>query len=390
MRVLISGAGIAGLTMAYWLCEAGHQPVVIEKAEDLRTEGYMIDFGGTGWDVAERMGIIETLKQYQHHIDMIKYKNKRGATTAEISLSMLYEAGNVQGKFMVINRRDLVRVLYDTVRERVPLRFATTIKRVCQSADHVSVTFNDDSQAEFDLLVGADGIHSQVRELVFGPEALFARYLGYRFAVWLTPRLDYDLHQSYQMYVEPDYQYAVYPFSNEQWMALMVDRHPSGTIPAPAERAEQLRSLLPQDTWILGQLRAHLTAETRIFMDTVTQIQLPSWSQQRVVLIGDAAYCPTLVSGQGASMAMAGAYFLARELQQAQALQQACARYEQRLRPHIEKIHAAARRFAPSFVPKQRWNIWVIQAVLRLAHVPLVKQLIGKRFAVESIIEAAA
>jgi 2-polyprenyl-6-methoxyphenol hydroxylase-like FAD-dependent oxidoreductase len=387
MHVLISGAGIAGLTLAYWLHKNGHQPLVIEQAPSSRTEGYMIDFGGSGWDVAQRMGLIPALREKEHAIDHIQFKDGRGQTTAQITLSRLYEAAGVPDKFMVLNRRDLVQVLYEAVEEDVPIRFNTTIQTICQSDTGVTATFNDGTTESFDLLVGADGIHSNVRRLIFGPEDQFSDYLGYRFAVFMTPSLDYELEQTYQIYAEPGCQFSLYPFSESEWLAFVVERSRDGLIPAPPERPSVLRTHLPADRWLIGDVMANLTADSPIFMDRITQIRLPAWSQNRVVLIGDAAYCPSLVSGQGASMAMAGAYFLACELADGQEPQQAGPEYEQQLRPYIEKIQASARRFAPNFVPQSELRLQLVNWLLRLSDIPLVRNLIGKQLVLESIFD---
>lgn len=388
MRVLISGAGIAGLTLAFWLRKSGHEAVVIEKANDIRTEGYMIDFGGTGWDVADRMGLIDDLQARKHAIETIKYKNPAGDTTSQITLSKIFKAAGVEGKFMVINRRDIVRVLYEAVRADVDIRFDVSVARVCQSLDGVSVTFEDGSSESFDALIGADGIHSNVRRLSFGEEAAFTRYLGYQFAVFLAPSLDFDLEDSFNLIAEPGYQFGMYPYTDSEWMIYIVMHSDDDAIPPRAERAARLRAALPGDSRIINALLEPLDDDAYIFMDSVKQVNMPAWSNNRVGLIGDAAYCPTLISGQGASMAMAGAYLLAEELDRAESPQQAMRNYEQRLRPHIEKIHQSARDFAPNFVPQSRLRLQTINWVLRLSDVPLVRNLIGKQLVLHSIIDA--
>jgi 2-polyprenyl-6-methoxyphenol hydroxylase-like FAD-dependent oxidoreductase len=387
MRILISGAGIAGLTMAFWLRRYGHEPIIVEKARDVRTQGYMIDFGGTGWDVADRMGLIDALKKKQHLIDPIYYKNRDGRTTAQIALSTLYEAGNVEGKFMILDRRDIVQELYEAVCKDVEIRFSTSIHAICQSSSSVSVTFNDDTSETFDLLIGADGIHSNIRHLLFGREEFYSNHLGYRFAVFLTPSLNYDLEQAYQMYVEPGYQFGIFPFSKSEWMVFFIERIQEQHLPLYGERLNYLRKTIPPYQRLPAKILARLREDTPIFMDFVTQITLPTWSNNRAILIGDAAYCPTLISGQGASMAMAGAYFLAQGLHGQEEPQHALLQFERRLRPHIEKIHASARRFAPNFVPQSRLQIQGINWLLRLSKFPLAKKVIGKQFTVESIID---
>jgi 2-polyprenyl-6-methoxyphenol hydroxylase-like FAD-dependent oxidoreductase len=386
MRILIVGAGIAGLTLAFWLEKDGHDCVVIEKAPDIRTQGYMIDFGGTGWDVADRMGLIGEMQRKQQPITEIQYKDASGATTAQLSLATFYKAANVEGKFMVINRRDIVQVLYEAVREKVKIRFGTALRSICQSDTGVTAAFEDGTGETFDALIGADGIHSTVRRLSFGEESRFAAQLGYRFSVFQIPRLAYDLGQTYQMYVEPGVQVGLYPYSADEWLVFVVQQSAEEAVPPQNERARTLREQLPKDRWIIGDIAAKLTDDTHVFMDTITQIELPQWANNRVALIGDAAYCPSLVSGQGASMAMAGAYFLAQELNRTD-IHRAFRNYENRLRSHIGKIQKSARDFAPNFVPRSRFRIRAINWVLRMAKLPLVSQVIGKQVVLESIID---
>ncbi len=390
MKILISGAGIAGLCLAYWLHHEGHEPVIVEKASDIRTEGYMIDFGGSGYDVADRMALVPALNEKKHDISLIQYKNAHGRTTAEIKLSKFYQLTDVSNKFIPINHRDLVSVLYAPVRDKVEVRFGTQIEQICQTEHHVSVQFSDGQAEDFDLLIGADGIHSQVRRLVFGKESTFSRYLGYHFAIFLIPALDYDLDQTYTMYVEPKMQVGIYPTPEGQWMIFVVTNQPDAVVPPREQRVRHLRQMLSGKGWLIPEVLGHLHDDTPVFYDTVTQIQIPRWSSNRVALIGDAAHCPTLVSGQGASMAMTGAYFLSQELAKTDSPQEAFQSYEARLRPHIEKIQRRTRNFAPNFIPQSHLRIALLNWALRLVDLPVVSTIVGKQVSLESIIPAEA
>lgn len=385
MKILISGAGIAGLSLAYWLHQSGHEPIVIEKAPNMRTEGYMIDFGGTGWDVANRMGIIPALEQDKHDIDAIIYKNGKGKSTSQVQLSKLYRAADVEGKFLVLNRRDLAQTLYEMLPQNVELRFSTTIKTINQSPDEVSVTFADGESEPFDLLIGADGIHSNVRKQVFGEETSFAHYLGYHFAVFIIPA-QISLDYAFYLYLEPGVQVGIYPLKDGQWMIYTVYKSEKSVVPPREQRVKELRDVLGQGTWVVPKILEQLSAEPYIFTDTVTQIQMPRWFKNRVCLIGDAAYCPSLISGQGASMAMGGAYFLAEALHNTTNYKDAFLAYENRLRPHIQKIQKSADRFAPNFVPSSRLRISIVNWVLRLIDIPIFTKLVGKQFTVKSIL----
>jgi 2-polyprenyl-6-methoxyphenol hydroxylase-like FAD-dependent oxidoreductase len=386
MKILIVGAGIGGLTLAHWLHQAGHTPIVVEKADSIRTEGYIIDFTGTGWDVANRMGLIPALQKVQQPIDAIIAKNRDGQTVAHVPIRDLFRAAEVDGKYMALNRRDIVAVLYEHVRDDVEVRFGVTVTQICQTVNDVTVTLTDGTSQSYDLMVGADGIHSRVRQLTFGSEAASAHYLGYHFAVFTIPGLPRFVDAAYHMLFEPNIQAGIYPLASGEWLIFAVYRHADSVVPAPAQRIRHLRDKLAGIGWLMPDILRQLTDDSQVFMDTVTQIQMPRWFQNRVVLLGDAAYCPTLISGQGASMAMAGAYFLAEALKNNPLLEQVLPAYEQRLSGHLHAIQRRAANFAPNFVPSSRWRIQLVTLAMRLMGNPLVGKLVGKQFTAKSIL----
>lgn len=389
MNILISGAGIAGLTLAHWLQSAGHNCTIMEKAPNIRTEGYMIDFGGSGWDVANMMGLIPALKTREHHVNLINFMNDKGKVNATIDTHKLYKVADVDGKFMALNRRDIVLTLYEHIQAHISIHFGMTIQDIQQYTDHAHVTFSDGTSDDYDLVVGADGIHSHVRRMVFGEEKQFSRYLGYQFAIFTIPA-QANIPYGFDMYHEPNVQVSVYPIEDEQWLVFVTHKSDESTPPAHQDRCTYLKTKLQGMGWICPIIASAMPDNLYIFYDTITQIINPSWSKGRVVLIGDAAHCPTLVSGQGASMAMAGAYFLAQALQEYDTLESALIVYDDRLRPHIEHIQDKARNFAPNFVPSSIWKIRLIEGMIRLVDLPIVKNVVGKQFAVNSIIPPEA
>lgn len=389
MRILISGAGIAGLTLAHWLHKFGHEAIIVEKSPNIRTTGYMIDFTGTGWDVADRMGLIPAIRKHAFPTEAVTYKNEKDEITAQISMKKLMASMGANNNFAALNRRDLVLMLYEMVKDYTEIRFASTIESITQSRECVSATYNDGTQDSFDLLIACDGIHSNVRRLTFGEESLFSHYLGYQFAIFTIPAGEQDLGHSYHVHVKPNLQLGIMPINSEEWLIFVAYQHDSATIPIPENRLAFLQEKLAGIAWLAPELLAKLTPETDIFMDTISQIQMPRWFNNRVGLIGDAAYCPTLISGQGASMAMAGAYFLAEELSQSEDYQVAFQNLDSRLRPHIEKVQQRARNFAPTFIPKSRLRIQMLNWVLRFADLPMFRQIVGKQITTESILESA-
>ena len=386
MRILISGAGVAGLTLAYWLEQAGHTPIVIEKAKTIRTEGYMIDFTGTGWDVADKMGLIPAIRQRASTTELVIYKDKDDNITSQISIKNLLASMNDTVNYAAINRRDIVHILYEAVQDKVEICFGRSLKAVEQTTNAVQVGFNDGSFDEYDLLVGCDGIHSHTRQLVFGDEQQFANYFGYQFAIFEIPPLQYDLGHSYHMYVEPDLQIGIFPTQADKWLVFATFAQKDDSIPKSDKRVKAIGQQLAHVDWYVPELLNTLQSDDYVFWDNITQIQMPQWYDNRVALIGDSAYCPTLISGQGASMAMAGAYFLAEGLAETRSYQEAFVHVDTCLRPHIEKIQASARNFAPTFIPKSNLRIAIINWALRLSGIPIFKQFVGKQFVIDSIL----
>jgi 2-polyprenyl-6-methoxyphenol hydroxylase-like FAD-dependent oxidoreductase len=200
MRVLICGGSIAGLTLAYWLQQYAIPCVVLEQATNLRRDGYAIDFLGTGYDVAQRMGLIARLEAEQVPLDVIAYVNRAGKPVATLERALLQRI--TQGKYLALMHQTLTETLYDALGGRVEVRFGRSLASIQSGPDAADVTFTDGTRASFDVLIGADGVHSRTRELVFGPEARFCRFLGYMIASY--PLADhYGIGRSWQMYTTP-------------------------------------------------------------------------------------------------------------------------------------------------------------------------------------------
>ncbi|HEU5086283.1 MAG TPA: FAD-dependent monooxygenase, partial [Roseiflexaceae bacterium] len=269
-RVLISGGGIAGLTLAYWLHQHGWQPEIVERAPQLRPEGYAIDFAGSGWDVAERMQIVPALRESQVTVDYLSFQDDAGRTLARLPMAAFQRA--FQNQMIQTTRPDLESILYNAIRDTVPIRFEMSIQQIDQTPDQVSVAFTDGTRADYDLLVGADGAHSNVRRLLFGDETQFAVYLGYYFATFPAPRLD-QLEDGALIYLEPNRQATIFPYRQGGHTALLVYRAPdAGQIPG-AQRKATLEAHYQGAGWVIPQLIASISDDTPLYFDSVTQIR---------------------------------------------------------------------------------------------------------------------
>ncbi|MFN2200871.1 MAG: STAS/SEC14 domain-containing protein [Caldilineaceae bacterium] len=392
LRILVSGGGLAGLATAYWLHRNGHEAVVIERAPGLRRDGYGLDFFGTGYDVAERMGIVEDLAQTQIFMDEgsgIAFVDGKGKSLAELKIDAVREI--LGGKYMGLMHYNLEQVLYDAVKKDVDVRFSTSLAAVAQSADAVSVTYENGYTETYDLLVGADGIHSNVRGLVFGPETDYARYLGYYFACYFVPDR-YDLPAVWSNYNEPGRQAGAYKTDHAGQLAtiFMWRADDEGYIPSD-KRADELRTVFDGMGWIIPRLLDDLPADGHeLLIDTVTQIRMEKWRNGRVVLVGDAAGCMTLISGQGASMALGGAYVLAEELGRTEDWRQALANYEHRVMPQIELRQQKAHDFAKRFVPGSELGVKAEMVMMKLVTYDAFSGLLKSQFAGDSFLQTAA
>ncbi|GAA1567888.1 MULTISPECIES: FAD-dependent monooxygenase [Kribbella] len=363
MRVLVSGGGVAGLTCAYWLDQAGHTPVVVERGQAGPLGGYGIDFSGTGYDIAQRMGILGRLAERPLRSDSIAYVDASGRVVGRLDRPLAEKV--LRGPYLALMHTTLEAVLADAVRDRVEVRHRQSIAEVEQD-NGVLVTFADGTQEEFDVLVGADGVHSRTRELAFGAESQWARHLGLTMACYPVPDIA-GLTDVRTHFAEPGRQTVLYPTDNVGTsIALFLYRDSAPHHVARAERAARLRTIYTGSRWHTPELLAH-APDDDLFMDTLTQIEMPRWHVGRVALIGDACGALTLASAQGASLAMAGGYLLAEAL--AKHLHDhaaAFAAYEARLRPVVTRRQRRTRSLARSLVPATHAGHEFQRAIARL------------------------
>jgi 2-polyprenyl-6-methoxyphenol hydroxylase-like FAD-dependent oxidoreductase len=363
-RILISGGGIAGLTLAIELKRHGFDPLVIEREANLRREGYMMDFFGTGWDVAARMGLIDALRAIRYPIDNLEFVDATGAPYVHMPIERMRRA--LDDKYVYLRRQDLERILAERARDvGIVPRYGCSLASLDDTGDAVEARFEDGSAETFALVVGADGVHSKVRELIFGPEAQFARFLGLYVAGFHAPSDGFSIDRTVKLYEETDRVAFLYPLDERRLDATYVFRQTEVHVPH-AERLAFLRARYRGAGWIAQDVLNAYSGDDPIFFDSVTQIVMPQWHKGRVALIGDACGCLTLLAGQGSHMAMAGGYVLAQELARQSDHKTAFAAYQNFLRPHVESRRKDAARFAGLFVPGARSRPWLRRLFIQL------------------------
>ena len=379
MKVLVVGAGIAGPTLAYWLLRAGHQVALVERAPQLRQGGYLVDFWGAGFDVAERMGIVPELRRRGYLMTEARAVDRHGRRVASLKPAAIM--GSTQ-RYVSIARSDLAAVIYESLDGAAELILDDSVQALVDDGDRVRITFETGHARDFDLVVGADGLHSRVRRLAFGPEESFEKYLGIVVAAFeaegYRPRDDHIA----MMHAEVGFQAVRFSLRDDLTLFLLSVRH-KGLVPTNDRDEQQnlLRTRLAHAGWETRAMVDLMAQAKTFYFDSVSQIRMSSWTCGRVALVGDAAAAPSFLAGQGSALAMVEAYTLAAELACCGDHHGAFARYEKRLAPLLRAKQDAAIGLGLAFAPSRRLQLLVRNTVMRLMGLPKVADLaMGRSF----------
>jgi 2-polyprenyl-6-methoxyphenol hydroxylase-like FAD-dependent oxidoreductase len=358
-RILISGAGVAGLTCATWLGRAGFEPLVIEKAPSIRADGYIISLSHASYHYAAQLGLLEKIRARNSGIAQSSYHDRHGRAMLELDYADLFEGIDV----VQIMRDDLQTILHEAAREVADIRLGTTITAIEDRGGETAVTFSNGESSLFDVVIGADGLHSNTRSLVWPARAVTRHYLGLYSSAYRLPNT-LGLANRFENHMERNRYMCVYTTRDGDLACVFIWQCGDRTPPPADARRQALSRWFDGAPPLVRQVLGEFPATGSVYMDPLIQIELGSWSRGNTVLLGDAAHCLTLLSGQGASSAFWGACALAAGLCERERTD-AFALYEHTLKPVTTQLQPATRRAARWYVPQTPLRHFARDAAMR-------------------------
>lgn len=371
-NILISGASIAGPTLAFWLAKYGFNVTVVERSKALRLGGQNLDVRDAGRKIAQMMGI---------------EKEILAANTGEIGLQFVNKDNEVEAAFpregtnsftseAEILRGDLVNILYKHTKDHVKYVFGKYITGIDQQKDSLNITFSDGETQVFDLLIAADGVRSTTRQILFGDEPK-VKFTGLYNAWYTIPKAKTDTKWarwytavgSRVMLIRPDN----HGTTRASFSFLSEDKGYQNL--SSSEQKEILKGKLSGAGWEADRLMEEIDKNDDVYFDGISQIHAPTWFNGRAGMIGDAAYCPTPLTGMGTTLAIVGAYLLAGELSRHDQHEDAFKAYEERMRPFVEKIQKLPPGVPWLAHPKTKFGVSVVNTVAGIVASNFVKKI---------------
>lgn len=362
--ILISGASIAGLTLAYWLHRYGYQVTVIEIAAAPREGGSPIDIKGAAVEVVREMGIYASIERRKVTTEKVCFVNRYDRIVSSMDPAL---ADDKIGEDIEIQREYLVDILYQKVKGAVNFIFENTITKIENNKEITTVHFEKGQPQPFHLLVGADGLHSTVRKLVFGKEEAYSRFYG-MYAGVIDIELDENRKNSCILYNTPGKMAGVYNFNDKANAILVFHSKKQLTYDHKnlEEQKEILNTAFSTANWKVPEILRKFNETGTLYFDAVAQIKMKKWSENRVVLVGDAAYCASFLTGRGASLAVLGAYTLAEAIRKAgRNYDTAFSNYENEFRPVANKAQSSIKAGALFLVPKTKMIMFLRNVLLK-------------------------
>jgi len=338
--ILISGASIAGLTMAYWMKKYGYKVTVVELGKALRMGGSPIDVRGEALDIAKRMGVLEQIEAAKLQTMGLEFMNAEGVVQGSRKVE---DIGALRpGDDTEIRREDLAKILFNNAQEGVEYRFNNSIVDMVQNEEKVTVTFKDGAVENYAFVFGCDGIHSMVRKLTFGPEEQFTHFLNFYYSIFPVEGSMGKKHFG-QVYTTPKHLALVY-FYNDHVADGFLTFRAQEKINFDYRNTEANKQLVAEHFkgvgWKAPQLIDAMLASETFYFDQGCQIKMPTWTKGRVAMVGDAGYAPAFPTGMGSTLAMCGATALADAMNENEDYSTAFQKYNEVFRLTVETLQA--------------------------------------------------
>ncbi|KAJ5204343.1 FAD/NAD(P)-binding domain-containing protein [Penicillium cinerascens] len=374
LNIIICGGGCAGPALAYWLSRSGHQVTIVERFPALRATGAQIDLRGQGIEAAKRMGLLDTIRGKLVDEDGFAIVDSQGKVRATVMANKSGKGAQSLTSEYEIMRGDLVRILYDATKDKVKYIFDTSVDRFEQDEQKVTAYFSDGSSDTFDLLVGADGQGSRVRKAILPPGSPDPyRQLGFHAAYWFIPRNETDTNLSYT-YQSPGGRMIMRrshsPTETQIYFFLRDDALEFSSIHRGS--VEQQKEFWTQKFrgagWETDRFLEGMKTTNNWYCQEVVQVQTDTWHRGRVVLLGDAAHCPSPFSGMGTTAGLVGAYILAGEINRnTENLSQAFANYDKTLRTFVDEVQNVKPALLRLGMPLTWWGVAILHFIFGLA-----------------------
>ncbi|MHA8091162.1 FAD-dependent monooxygenase [Aquirufa regiilacus] len=362
-KILISGASIAGPTLAFWLNRYGFETTIVERAESLRLGGQNVDIKGAAQKIAQWMGIEEEIRAADTGELGVLFVDENNVTKAALPKG----ESNLGTSELEILRGDLVKILYEHTKENVEYLFGNQIIALDEHQDGVKVTFQNGEIRDFDLVICADGIRSRTRSLIFGDEP-FVKPVGLYVSYFTIPRASsdsrwarwYNATDARVIFMRPDNEgntRASFSFMSE----------PKGYEKLSQEEQKALlHEKFADASWEAQRVLAALDNNAEVYFDAISQVYAPRWSKGRCAMTGDAAFCPSPLTGMGVSLSVIGAYILAGELSRHADYPEAFEAYDRAFRPYVTKIQKLPPGVPRLAHPKTKLGIFFLNTILNL------------------------
>lgn len=374
-RILIHGAGVAGLTCAIWLGRNGFRPVVVEKSPYIRaTGGFIIALSGASYRFAKELDLLTNMQARNSDIYASSYHDGNGNELLHLDYKYLFKDVD----YLQITRDEIENVLYENAKDLAEYRFNVSANKITQDKDVVQVEFTDGKKEEFDLVIGTDGLHSKIRTLVFDESEVKKHFLGLQVAAY---KLDdvVGLKNKFEYHMDRDQYMVLYSCRDGKLGSVFVWQSDDKTAPSNDERWDVLKHNYRNAGPLARKVIEHFPKGSYMYMDPLIQIEMKKWYTGRVVVLGDAAHCSTLLSGQGASSAFVDASYLCKALIDGDP-DNAFQYYEEKMRTNISEIQPATRKAAMWYVPRNVIRQTIRDTGMRMLPVNYFKGYFKKKY----------